>query len=195
MTKRTCSIDGCDGGVDARGWCSKHWKRWRNHGDPLATHQPRGANPWACVDQSGGPDSCWPWTFTTDREGYGVFKSGRRHHRAARWVLQQKLGRPLRGTEKTRHTCDNKICCNPAHLIPGTHADNTRDAVERARVRRGEGHGSARVTAEQVIKIRRRYATGGVTHQQLAEQYHLSPSEIGRVIRRETWAHLESEVA
>lgn len=29
-----CSIDGCSSKVKARGWCNKHWIRWRNHGDP-----------------------------------------------------------------------------------------------------------------------------------------------------------------
>lgn len=35
MPKRTCSIDGCDGEHVARGWCNRHWHRWRQHGDPL----------------------------------------------------------------------------------------------------------------------------------------------------------------
>lgn len=28
-----CLIDGCSGKVVARGWCGKHWQRWRNNGD------------------------------------------------------------------------------------------------------------------------------------------------------------------
>ena len=36
MTKRICSIDGCQEPHDARGWCAKHYGRWRNFGDPLA---------------------------------------------------------------------------------------------------------------------------------------------------------------
>lgn len=36
MTKATCSIGGCGGGVLARGWCSKHYQCWKHHGDPLA---------------------------------------------------------------------------------------------------------------------------------------------------------------
>lgn len=35
MPNVSCSIDDCGGGVVARGWCNKHWKRWRMHGDPL----------------------------------------------------------------------------------------------------------------------------------------------------------------
>jgi hypothetical protein len=30
----TCSIDGCASGAIARGWCNKHYQRWRAHGDP-----------------------------------------------------------------------------------------------------------------------------------------------------------------
>lgn len=32
---RTCTIDGCDKPLLARGWCSAHWTRWKRHGDPL----------------------------------------------------------------------------------------------------------------------------------------------------------------
>lgn len=32
-----------------------------------------------------------------------------------------------------RHTCDNPPCCNPAHLITGTQAQNTADMMERGR--------------------------------------------------------------
>jgi hypothetical protein len=39
MTQRTCSIEGCEGitGVPgtARGWCAKHYQRWRRQ-NPLA---------------------------------------------------------------------------------------------------------------------------------------------------------------
>ena len=36
MEQRTCSIDGCDGQVKARGWCNPHWIRWKRYGDPVA---------------------------------------------------------------------------------------------------------------------------------------------------------------
>lgn len=31
----SCSIEGCGRKLVARGWCQKHWQRWRDHGDPL----------------------------------------------------------------------------------------------------------------------------------------------------------------
>jgi hypothetical protein len=43
MSKRTCSIEGCDKPTVGRGWCGMHWARWKKHGDPLVTAytQPR----------------------------------------------------------------------------------------------------------------------------------------------------------
>jgi hypothetical protein len=31
-----CCVDGCESLAVARGWCGKHWQRWRKNGDPLA---------------------------------------------------------------------------------------------------------------------------------------------------------------
>lgn len=31
-----CSIPDCTGKARKRGWCGKHYERWRTHGDPLA---------------------------------------------------------------------------------------------------------------------------------------------------------------
>lgn len=36
MDDRICSIPECVKPLRARGWCSMHWWRWRQHGDPLA---------------------------------------------------------------------------------------------------------------------------------------------------------------
>lgn len=37
-----CSIDDCSGRPCGRGWCMKHWQRWKKHGDPtkLTRHVP-----------------------------------------------------------------------------------------------------------------------------------------------------------
>lgn len=33
--RKPCKIDGCDNPSAGRGWCQKHWTRWRKHGDPM----------------------------------------------------------------------------------------------------------------------------------------------------------------
>lgn len=34
MGKAICSIEDCESAARARGWCNKHWKRWKKHGSP-----------------------------------------------------------------------------------------------------------------------------------------------------------------
>lgn len=87
---------------------------------------------WSRVDRS---DGCWTWTRDFHSGGYGIF---RRHADRTRKVTAHRVAfalevRPLLAGEVVRHTCDNPPCCNPAHLVAGTQADNVRDAVARGR--------------------------------------------------------------
>lgn len=34
--KKSCLVDGCEKKSYVRGWCTTHYQRWLNHGDPLA---------------------------------------------------------------------------------------------------------------------------------------------------------------
>lgn len=43
--EQRCSVGDCTRGVYARGWCSKHYARWRAHGDPSMVKQPRTPRP------------------------------------------------------------------------------------------------------------------------------------------------------
>ena len=44
-----CSIEGCEStGQVRRGWCVKHYERWRAHGDPLFTLNPGCDGPRPC---------------------------------------------------------------------------------------------------------------------------------------------------
>ena len=40
--RKTCSIEGCESQSSVRGWCPKHYTRWKVTGDPLKT-KPVGA--------------------------------------------------------------------------------------------------------------------------------------------------------
>lgn len=40
MSQRTCSIENCANSVRARGWCGKHYERWRTYGDPQYEYIP-----------------------------------------------------------------------------------------------------------------------------------------------------------
>ena len=34
-TALICQVEDCEEPVECRGWCNRHYIRWRNHGDPL----------------------------------------------------------------------------------------------------------------------------------------------------------------
>jgi len=60
MAERTCSIDGCGGAHEARGWCILHYSRWMRHGDPMGGRHGRGGNPRPPLPVIPLPDrGCW----------------------------------------------------------------------------------------------------------------------------------------
>jgi hypothetical protein len=119
---------------------------------------------WAKVDRR-DPDECWPWLGGQDGHGYGAFwirvARGRRNgrmekaHRTAYFLTHGEW--PVEGM----HSCDYGLCCNPAHIQNGTHAENLADMRAKGRYRwpglAGENHPNARLSTAQVLEIRRRY--------------------------------------
>ena len=47
--------------------------------------------------------------------------------------MYEHFVRRIPADQQLRHKCDNPPCVNPAHMIPGTALDNSRDMVERRR--------------------------------------------------------------
>lgn len=91
---------------------------------------------WKRVDQSGGPEACWPWLGSTNPDGYGVVYYRERDnnelvHRKA-WEIAHG---PIPPDVKVLHTCDNPPCCNQLHLFTGTHMDNVQDKMAKGRWR------------------------------------------------------------
>jgi hypothetical protein len=85
-----------------------------------------------------------------------------------------------------RHTCDNRYCINPEHLIIGTHKDNNMDMVERDRHSRGMKSPNSKLTDEQVIEIY--HAVG--TQRDIASIYGIDHTTVGLIKRRKLWKHL-----
>lgn len=138
------------------------------------------------TDSSGGPDSCWPWTGTKNRYGYGRFRADGREmnaHRAA-WIAERgQIGEGL----VVCHRCDNPACCNPTHLFLGTVADNNADMTAKRRNRRGERHQNAKLTDAQVIAARGDRRSGRA----VAREYGVAPETIYKIRRGIRQTNLE----
>lgn len=89
---------------------------------------------WEKVDKR-GPDECWPWNASRDKNGYGHFGIGNgRTTRAHRVSWQLANSSEIPAAMLACHTCDNPPCVNPAHIFIGTMADNLQDASAKGRV-------------------------------------------------------------
>jgi len=77
----------------------------------------------------------------------------------------------------------------PDHLFQGTRKDNMDDAVKKGRQAKGLMLPQARLSAEDVIEIRRlhKYSIG---YRKLSKQFSVSPTAIKKVLARETWRHI-----
>lgn len=146
---------------------------------------------WSKVDRRGA-DECWPWTRYCKPEGYGQFTIRKGTYEVSSRVAFVLTKGPLLDRQVVRHTCDNPPCCNPAHLLAGTQADNSYDAIRRGRARRacGEQHQDRRLTEDQVRLIRsRKFKYGERT--KLARELGVSLTCIRRVLAGTTWRHVK----
>jgi len=89
------------------------------------------------------------------------------------------------------HRCDNRKCCNPAHLFVGTYADNHADMVAKGRRRtvnrRGEEHNMAKLSETDVQQIRRSYETSSVSQRDLAKEWNVNQAQIWRIVNNRSW--------
>lgn len=88
---------------------------------------------------------CWLWTGWKNPDGYGKVRFQGRRLFAHRFSYERVNGLVPHGLV-VRHTCDQRSCVNPDHLVVGTQADNIRDMVSRGRQRSG-WHGRAEANA------------------------------------------------
>lgn len=112
--------------VDVHG--IEHWTRHEEphiRGSLPTMNAEQTARFWSRVDQSGGFDACWPWMKGKTREGYGMFKIGKRNYPAHRIAYMLVHGAPEPHLE-IDHLCDNPPCCNPGplHHRAVTHQQN-----------------------------------------------------------------------
>lgn len=104
------------------------------------------------------------------------------------------------------HSCDNPPCGNPEHLFLGTALDNSYDKVAKGRQTKGDDHwarkfperrlrgslnGYSKLTAEQVVEIRKRRAAGE-SQRSVAKAFGIHFNHVSRITRGERWGHIQT---
>lgn len=124
MTERTCSVEGCERPLVARGYCKAHYIRfWRRGSTELALRRQPALQRFHAgilVTDSG----CWEWQGATTR-GYGRFMAAGMNVLVHRFAYETFVG-PIPEGMHLDHLCRNRSCANPAHLEPVDAAENNR---------------------------------------------------------------------
>lgn len=84
---------------------------------------------------------CWNWNKSVTSAGYGQFTRNKKYWTTHTFVYTQIHGEIPKGSV-IHHTCHNTKCCNPSHLIIGTHKDiynDSKDAHMNADSKRATG--------------------------------------------------------
>lgn len=162
------------------------------------------------VDEATG---CWLWTASTvpsprgpgfERGQFSIAGKPILAHRASYLMFKGEIPEGL----EVCHRCDVPRCVNPDHLFVGTRSDNMQDMLAKGRSNaqrnpggaraagvkgglmntwaKGERHGRAKLTAEDVTAIRtligeRRRLVD------IAAQFGVHVETIGRIKRGELW--------
>lgn len=124
--------------------------------------------------QRNSKSECWIWLGAV-ASGYGYVSStpwdkAMGAHRVAYFLANG----PVFDNILIRHTCDNKLCVNPNHLIPGTKSDNSRDMVERT-------YNPRKLSDDQVRLIR----SGSIPFSKLARLFGVSEITIYKALSGE----------
>lgn len=122
-----CAIDDCETPASKRGFCNRHYLRWRRHGDPLAGGTEPITDPEAAFSARTRADGdCLVWTARLTAQGYGRITIEGRDELAHRYAWSRVHGRIPDGVE-IDHTCWNRACVSIAHLRAATKAENMRN--------------------------------------------------------------------
>ena len=119
---------------------------------------------------------CWEVQRRALSMGYPVIRIDRRTVRLSRVIYTHFKG-PLLPGQVVRHTCDNKLCINPDHLLSGTIQDNNKDAYERGRICFGDKSPHTKIPEKAIEAI----INDSRLHREIADDYGVSRSCISMI--------------
>ncbi len=190
MAERTCSIQGCDRRHRCLGLCQRHYERLRKYGDPQYVAPTLEERFWAKAGR-GDAAECWVWTGPTLPGGYGLSRGPSRVKTTAHRAAWEWAHGEIPAGLHVCHHCDNRPCCNPAHLFLGTRQENMDDMVRKGRSLHGERANNVRLTEEDVRAIRRAWAKREASQGVIGARYGVTQGCVHAIVSRRTWRRVQ----
>jgi hypothetical protein len=185
-----CVVAGCKRNARALNLCTLHYTRLKSTGTTEPRKEPSIRERMRANIKVVG--ECWEWQGKPMENGYGRIRYLNEDRLAHRLMYELEVG-PIPDGLHILHSCDNPPCVNPAHLRPGTQAENLADMDAKGRrvsyKRDGERNPRAKLTEAQVLEMRRLYAEG-VSCKELTERFNAPLSRVESVVYRNSWKHL-----
>ena len=129
-----CAVESCAADASVRGWCQRHYTRWKKWGDPeVDSLSPEFRFARATVE---GPvpdyapelGPCLLFTGATNTSGYGQFRYNGRNGYAHRYAWERVYD-PIPKHLEIDHLCRVRTCVRLEHLDLVDGPENTRRAV------------------------------------------------------------------
>ena len=186
----SCSVAECSNNAHCRGLCPSHYNRLKRYGDPLggSSYQTPSSVAVAFLEAvvANPPNECVIWPYAKRSSGYGSVWFNGKWERAHRAALESYTGPAPKGKPLAAHApeiCHNPSCVNPKHLRWASHTENANDMRKDKTMMSGEKSPTAKLRSEDVITIR----ADDRTYKEIARDYNVDSSTIGRIKRRDSW--------
>jgi len=128
---------------------------------------------------------CWNWSGGCHGVGYGCVPAKLHASRYAHRAMYELAVGPIPKGYYVLHTCDNRLCINPAHLWAGTHLENIKDMQAKQRHSGGsmpnESNPWCKFSDEQIAAIRKARALG-IGKRQIERDFGISETHFYRVV-------------
>lgn len=138
-------------------------------------------------------NGCWNWQGWLDRGGYGYVCYKNRDINIHRFFYAWCCGAIPKG-KIVRHTCNNRKCVNPEHLILGTMWDNSQDMINSGNSLTGERNPNSALTEKAILEMAELYKTGCVSLKDISEEYKVSPGVVQAALSGSTWKYLNLNI-
>lgn len=132
-------------------------------------------------------NECWKCTsHKPNKYGYFIIHCENKAIGLHRYMYEIHKG-VIKLGNVIRHTCDNKWCINPEHLIEGTQADNMQDMVNRDRSLQGSKNHNSKLTEQQALEI---INNNDDSQRKIARKYKVSKAIISGIKTGKRWKHI-----
>jgi len=118
-------------------------------------------------------------------DGYPRVWIGNKNQRVHHMVYKEHYGDIPKDYE-VHHKDGNKMNWCPENLEAVTRSEHMRKDKRSL----GESNFQAKLTCTDIKEIRRRYGSGDIYQETLADEYNVTISNISKIVRRKTWKHL-----